>query len=44
MKFSDSDEYKGDLKEFKDLMIRRVDKRKINVLLGKELRRQNWRR
>jgi len=37
LKFSDSDEYKGDLKEFKDLMIRRVAKRKINVILGKEL-------
>ncbi len=37
LKFSDSDEYKGDLKEFKDLMIRRVGKRKINVVLGKEL-------
>ncbi len=37
LKFSDSDEYKGDVKEFKDLMIRRVGKRKIIVILGKEL-------
>jgi len=37
LKFSDSDEYKGDLKEFKDLMIRRVGKRKINLILDKEL-------
>ena len=37
LKFSDSDEYKGDLKDFKDLMIRRVGKRNINVLMGKEI-------
>jgi pyruvate/2-oxoglutarate dehydrogenase complex dihydrolipoamide dehydrogenase (E3) component len=35
--FADADDHKGDLKEFKDLMIRRVGKRKIDVVLGKEL-------
>jgi 2,4-dienoyl-CoA reductase-like NADH-dependent reductase (Old Yellow Enzyme family)/NADPH-dependent 2,4-dienoyl-CoA reductase/sulfur reductase-like enzyme len=37
LKFSDSDEYKGDLKEFKDLMIRRVNKRKVRVITGTEI-------
>ena len=35
--FADADDHKGDLKEFKDLMIRRVGKRKIDVVLGQEL-------
>ena len=37
LKFADSDDYKGDLKEFKDLMVRRVAKRNIHVHTGKEL-------
>jgi len=37
LKFSDSDAYKGDLKEFKELLIRRLGKRKINVVMGSEL-------
>lgn len=37
LKFADSDDYKGDLKEFKDLMVRRVAKRNIRVLTGTEL-------
>jgi 2,4-dienoyl-CoA reductase-like NADH-dependent reductase (Old Yellow Enzyme family)/thioredoxin reductase len=36
LKFTDVDEYKGDLKEWKDVLIRRVGKRDINVMLGKE--------
>lgn len=41
LKFADSDDYKGDLKEFKDLMIRRVAKRNIHVNTGKELSPEN---
>jgi 2,4-dienoyl-CoA reductase-like NADH-dependent reductase (Old Yellow Enzyme family)/thioredoxin reductase len=37
LKFADADEYKGDLKDFKDLMVRRVSKRNINVIKGKEV-------
>jgi 2,4-dienoyl-CoA reductase-like NADH-dependent reductase (Old Yellow Enzyme family)/thioredoxin reductase len=36
LKFTDSDVYKGDLKAFKDLMVRRVAKRNIKVITGKE--------
>jgi 2,4-dienoyl-CoA reductase-like NADH-dependent reductase (Old Yellow Enzyme family)/NADPH-dependent 2,4-dienoyl-CoA reductase/sulfur reductase-like enzyme len=37
LKFADTDSYKGDLKEFKDLMVRRVSERKIKVITGKEI-------
>ena len=43
LKFSDSDLYKGDLRDFKDLMIRRVDKRNINVIKGRELKPEELR-
>lgn len=36
LKFTDVDYYKKDLGKFKDLLIRRVHKRDINVILGKE--------
>jgi 2,4-dienoyl-CoA reductase-like NADH-dependent reductase (Old Yellow Enzyme family)/NADPH-dependent 2,4-dienoyl-CoA reductase/sulfur reductase-like enzyme len=42
LKFADSDEYKGDLKGFKDLMVRRVGKRgKIKVVTGKDFTPQD---
>lgn len=34
--FTDTDTYKGDLKEFKDLLIRRVNERDIKVVFNKE--------
>jgi len=37
LKFADTDAYKKDLGAFKDLMVRRVMKRGINVMLGKEV-------
>ncbi|MBN2403444.1 MAG: FAD-dependent oxidoreductase [Spirochaetes bacterium] len=38
LKFADTDSYKGDLGEFKDIMIRRVKQRKnIHLITGKEL-------
>jgi 2,4-dienoyl-CoA reductase-like NADH-dependent reductase (Old Yellow Enzyme family)/thioredoxin reductase len=36
LKFADTDAYKGDLGSFKNVMIRRTNKHKINVILGKE--------
>jgi NADPH-dependent 2,4-dienoyl-CoA reductase/sulfur reductase-like enzyme len=36
LKFTDVDEYKGDLKEWKDVLVRRVGKRDIGVMLEKE--------
>jgi len=36
LKFADRDAYKGDLGRFKDVMIRRVGKREIRVVLGRE--------
>ncbi len=36
LKFTDVDEYKGDLKNWKDVLVRRVGKRGISVMLGKE--------
>jgi 2,4-dienoyl-CoA reductase-like NADH-dependent reductase (Old Yellow Enzyme family)/thioredoxin reductase len=35
LKFTDVDEYKGDLKNWKDVLVRRVGKRDIDVVLGK---------
>jgi len=37
LKFADKDAYKKDLGAFKDVMVRRVMKRGINVMLGKEI-------
>ena len=37
LKFADTDAYKKDLGSFKDVLVRRVMKRRINVLLGKEV-------
>jgi len=37
LKFADTDGYKRDLAAFKDVLVRRVMKRGINVLLGKEV-------
>ena len=36
LKFTDTDFFKVDLREFKDVLIRRVKERDINVVLGKE--------
>jgi pyruvate/2-oxoglutarate dehydrogenase complex dihydrolipoamide dehydrogenase (E3) component len=36
LKFTDVDEYKGDLRNWKDVLVRRVGKRDINVMLGKD--------
>jgi pyruvate/2-oxoglutarate dehydrogenase complex dihydrolipoamide dehydrogenase (E3) component len=36
LKFTDVDEYKGDLKNWKDVLVRRVGKRDIDVMLGKK--------
>ena len=36
LKFADTDAHKGDLGEFKDLLVRRVNKRDVKVVLGKE--------
>jgi 2,4-dienoyl-CoA reductase-like NADH-dependent reductase (Old Yellow Enzyme family)/thioredoxin reductase len=36
LKFADTDAYKGDLSKFNDVMARRVKKRNITLLLGKE--------
>ena len=42
LKFADSDNYKGDLKAFKDLMVRRVTKRNnIKVIMGREFTPQD---
>jgi len=37
LRVADSDAYKKDLAAFKDLLVRRVMKRSINVMLGKEI-------
>jgi thioredoxin reductase len=37
LNFADNDFYKADLRAFKDLLIRRVHNRDINLMLGKEL-------
>jgi NADPH-dependent 2,4-dienoyl-CoA reductase/sulfur reductase-like enzyme len=37
LKFADTDAYKKDLGAFKDMLVRRVMKRGINILLGKEI-------
>jgi 2,4-dienoyl-CoA reductase-like NADH-dependent reductase (Old Yellow Enzyme family)/thioredoxin reductase len=37
IRIADKDAYKGDLDAFKDLLVRRVKKRNVNVILGKEL-------
>jgi 2,4-dienoyl-CoA reductase-like NADH-dependent reductase (Old Yellow Enzyme family)/thioredoxin reductase len=37
IRIADKDAYKGDLDAFKDLLVRRVKKRNIKVILGKEL-------
>ena len=36
LKFADTDAYKSDLHAFKDVLVRRVEKRAINVVLGKD--------
>jgi 2,4-dienoyl-CoA reductase-like NADH-dependent reductase (Old Yellow Enzyme family)/NADPH-dependent 2,4-dienoyl-CoA reductase/sulfur reductase-like enzyme len=36
LKFADTDAYKEDLRRFKDVLVRRVKKRNIEVILGKE--------
>jgi thioredoxin reductase len=38
--FADNDVYKTDLKKFKDLLVKRVQSRKINVVLGKEFTKE----
>ncbi len=37
LKLTDMDAYKGDLQAFKDLLVRRVKKRDIKVVMGKEV-------
>jgi 2,4-dienoyl-CoA reductase-like NADH-dependent reductase (Old Yellow Enzyme family)/NADPH-dependent 2,4-dienoyl-CoA reductase/sulfur reductase-like enzyme len=37
LKLTDTDAYKGDLQAFKDLLVRRVKKRDIKVVMGKEV-------
>jgi 2,4-dienoyl-CoA reductase-like NADH-dependent reductase (Old Yellow Enzyme family)/thioredoxin reductase len=38
LKFADADAYKGDLSRFKDVLVRRVKSRKIDVITGREIR------
>lgn len=38
LEFADTDAYKNDLSRFKDVLVRRVKSRKINVITGREIR------